>query len=245
MIRKAKRDKLVSDNMGLVISIAKAYSNAGVDFADLIQAGSLGLILASRKYDPKRPTKFITMATWWVKKQIREAVLRKHVVHIPFNRQIQESRESRENSMRHSRTGEELHTGKRCSFVSDIYLDSPELRVDCPRLMDLDDQIDYKRKTVNLFRAFHKLSETEKKVIGFYYDGKGPSEIGRKLKVSKQRVSQIYKKAEKKLQTAHRNPIKVAKYTSPAIKSTKKLTHYPLLFFMQSRGHQPQINSAH
>jgi RNA polymerase primary sigma factor len=66
------REHLIKANTRLVVSVAKKYRGNGVSFPDLIQAGNVGLIRATDKYDYKRGFKFSTYATWW----IRQAVAR-------------------------------------------------------------------------------------------------------------------------------------------------------------------------
>ncbi len=80
---KAK-ERLILGNLRLVISIAKKFNRRGVALNDLIEAGNMGLIAASNKYDPDKGTKFSTYAYDWIKEYIRRAVL-SHTksVHIP------------------------------------------------------------------------------------------------------------------------------------------------------------------
>ncbi|MGQ7297905.1 sigma-70 family RNA polymerase sigma factor [Quadrisphaera sp. KR29] len=73
--RQAHR-KLVSANLRLVISVAKLprYQHSGVDFADRIQDGNLGLIRAADKFDPELGYKFSTYATWWIRQSIDRGI---------------------------------------------------------------------------------------------------------------------------------------------------------------------------
>ncbi len=62
--------KLVVSNLRLVRQIAKEYKFLGVDSEDLIQEGNKGLIIASKKYDPKKGSKFSNYSAWWIKQKI-------------------------------------------------------------------------------------------------------------------------------------------------------------------------------
>jgi RNA polymerase sigma factor (sigma-70 family) len=84
---QAAREALVLHNMPLVLSVAGRFRHSDLDYEDLIQEGVLGLIKAAERYDPRRGTRFGTLAVWWIRQAIGRAIANTgRTVRLPVNR---------------------------------------------------------------------------------------------------------------------------------------------------------------
>jgi RNA polymerase primary sigma factor len=83
---RAERDRFISANLRLVISIAKRYNRGTLSLSDLIQEGNIGLMKAVQRYDPERGYRFSTYASWWIRHAINRALADKsRTVRLPVH----------------------------------------------------------------------------------------------------------------------------------------------------------------
>ena len=84
------RDEFAAANLRLVVSVAKGYQYRGVDLADLVQEGNIGLLRAIDRFDWRKGYKFSTYATWWIRKAVIQAISdARSPIHLPRRRREQ------------------------------------------------------------------------------------------------------------------------------------------------------------
>ena len=220
------REQFVKANLRLVVNIARAFRNRGLPFGDLVAEGNLGLLRAIEGFDPKKKCRFSTYATWWIRQAIRRALANSvRTVRVPIymagivakwkNAENEASqRLGRKASQRD--VAEEPMTDRQQWAIdaadrtwNPISLDSQRSSCEiADRKEDAspDAAVGSRMESAALHGLLGTMGRREATILRMrfgLYDGeqKTLSEVGRRLRITRERVRQIEKAALEKLQS--------------------------------------------
>lgn len=197
------RDILITSNIRYVISLVKKFQNKGVDFEDLISFGIEGLIKAIDHYDLSKNVKLITYAKFWIIQNIQINILKNTLIEIPYNRikDFNKIKAKIKNGSSYTEALEELGLKKEKNFFPEYLfnnIDNFTNDIEDKRI-DLQNQLIKNEKIEILNQAIESLKQREKEIIKMKLDGISNKDIGEILKISKQRIHQIYIKSQEKI----------------------------------------------
>jgi len=223
----AALNPLILGNLRFVVSIARRYQGKGLSLLELINEGNLGLYKAAKRYDPSREVKFISYAVWWIRQSIQKALFEQvGAVRIPPNKLALVNRFKRallQNGGNYEKTvalpefeTHEKEIAEIMEKIADVSLNAPiggegDGRDPITTLLDVlgndgGQEVDTEKAELSrsLDSVLGQMSEREEKVLRMYYGINYAreftlDEIGRELKLTRERVRQIKNRSLRKL----------------------------------------------
>ena len=209
---KRARDRMVAENMRLVLILARRYPDGNLTLHDRLQEGALGLIRAVAKFDPERGISFATYAAFWVRASIERAMhANEHTITVPGNvasamRRLRRVEAATPRHLTDEETEEVLHLSRpiaaaiRLLPTRMVPLDAPvsfdddnTLVIDTIRDDTFEDPVD-KMTMGDVWRALERcegVTDRDKTMIGLFAFGETYSDIGEAYNLSRERVRQI------------------------------------------------------
>jgi RNA polymerase sigma factor (sigma-70 family) len=169
--------RLVSSNLRLVVKIAREYSHRGAPIEDLISEGNLGLIEAAKRFEPNRGARFVTYASWWIRKYVIAAANRQRhqaSAPVPGVRPEVEARDGH--------AGPLARVARRILSFGEISRNDErtplEVRVPSPDSLP-DSKVNRRQVAAALREALSLLGERERRILELHYglDGSPPKSL--------------------------------------------------------------------